>query len=160
MVDGSVTRTIADIMRRPALTAAPSDTLAAASASMREHNAGAVVVVDDTGRPIGIFTERDLIRCAAGGADPTTSPVAEWMTQEPQTVSSVESAVAAFEWLSDRGFRHIPVVDDGELVGMATMRGLMKLASIEPVTHPGHMEAPKGLAGVIVAETEVGDVRG
>lgn len=160
MVDGSVTRTIADIMRRPALTAAPSDTLAVASASMREHNAGAVVVVDDTSRPIGIFTERDLIRCAAGGADPTTSPVAEWMTQEPQTVSSDESAVAAFEWLSDRGFRHIPVVDDGELVGMATMRGLMKLASIEPVTHPGHMEAPKGLAGVIVAETEVGDVRG
>ena len=52
------------------------------------------------------------------------------------------------------------MVDDGELVGMATMRGLMKLASIEPVTHPGHMEAPKGLAGVIVAETEVGDVRG
>ena len=91
MVDGSVTRTIADIMRRPALTAAPSDTLAAASASMREHNAGAVVVVDDTGRPIGIFTERDLIRCAAGGADPTTSPVAEWMTQEPQTVSSDEA---------------------------------------------------------------------
>ena len=40
------------------------------------------------------------------------------------------------------------------------MRDLMKVASIEPVTHPGHIEAPKGLAGVIVAETEVGDVRG
>ena len=69
--------------------------------------------------------------------------------------------MAAFEWLSDRGFRHIPVVDDGELRRhRRPCVDLMKLASIEPVTHPGHMEAPKGLAGVIVAETEVGDVRG
>jgi citrate synthase len=160
MVDGSAQRTIADIMRSPALTARPDETLATASARMAEHVAGAVVVVDDGGDPIGILTERDLIRCAAGGADPTVATLADWMTKDPQTASSDESAVDAFALLSDRGFRHIPVMEDGELVGMATMRGLMSLASIEPVTHPGHMEAPKGLAGVIVAETEVGDVRG
>ena len=127
---------------------------------MTENKAGAVVVVDDEGRAIGIFTERDLIGCAAGGADPTTAPLSEWMTEDPQTASSDESPADALAWLGDRGFRHIPVVDDGQLVGMVTLRGLMSLASIEPVTHPGHMEAPKGLAGVIVAETEVGDVRG
>jgi citrate synthase len=160
MADGSVTRTIAEIMRRPAITAEPTETVAAASTRMAEHGVGAVVVTDDSNRAVGILTERDLIRCAADGADPTVTKVTEWMTEEPQTVASDESVVAAFAWLSEWGFRHIPVVDDGELLGIVTMRGLMKLASIEPVTHPGHMEAPKGLAGVIVAETEVGDVRG
>jgi citrate synthase len=160
MVDGSVTRTIADIMRQPAITAEPAETVAAASARMAEHGVGAVTVTNDANRPIGILTERDLIRCAAAGADPTVTAVSEWMTEDPQTVASDESLVAAFAFLSERGFRHIPVVDDDELLGIVTMRGLMKLASIEPVTHPGHMEAPKGLAGVIVAETEVGDVRG
>jgi citrate synthase len=160
MVDGSVTRTIADIMRQPAITAEPAETVAAASSRMAEHGVGAVTVTNDANRPIGILTERDLIRCAAAGADPTVTAVSEWMTEDPQTVASDESLVAAFAFLSERGFRHIPVVDDDELLGIVTMRGLMKLASIEPVTHPGHMEAPKGLAGVIVAETEVGDVRG
>ena len=61
---------------------------------------------------------------------------------------------------SEHGYRHIPVVDDGLLVGIVSMRDLMRVASIEPVSSPGQIEAPKGLAGVIVAETEVGDVRG
>jgi citrate synthase len=160
MVDGSMRRSVVDIMSTPAVTAGPAETVASASGRMSEHGVGAVVVTDTTDRPIGILTERDLVRCAAAGADPTIAQVAEWMTAEPLTVGPDEDVVAAFAWLSDQKFRHIPVVDGGTILGIVTMRDLMKLASIEPVTHPGHMEAPKGLAGVIVAETEVGDVRG
>jgi citrate synthase len=126
---------------------------------MKNKGVGSVVVVDGN-RPIGILTERDTVRFAAAGGDATATKVSEWMTERPYTVSPEESVVKAFSRLSDFGYRHIPVVDGDELTGIVSLRDLMKVASIEPVEAPGHMEAPKGLAGVIVAETEVGDVRG
>jgi citrate synthase len=62
--------------------------------------------------------------------------------------------------LRDHGYRHLPVVDDGALVGIVSLRDLMGVAHIQPVVHPSAIEAPPGLEGVIVAETSVGDVRG
>ena len=152
-------RTVADIMSSPALTAAPSDTLAEAAARMADRRVGSVVVVDGV-RPIGILTERDLIRFAAAGHDPSATKVSEWMTEDPHTVTSTTEVIDAWNTLQEKGYRHIPVVDGGELVGIVSMRDLTRIAQIQPVTHPGHLEAPKGLEGVIVAETRVGDVRG
>ncbi|MCX7619531.1 MAG: CBS domain-containing protein [Acidimicrobiales bacterium] len=146
-------------MSHPVVTALPSELVSNASARMRDAGVGSVVVVDGD-RPIGIFTERDLIRFAASGGDPTATKVSEWMTEHPDTCEPSEPVVKAFERLSQRGYRHIPVVDRSSLVGIVTMRDLMSMARLEPVEAPGAMEAPKGLAGVIVAETEVGDVRG
>jgi len=160
MADGAVVRTVGEIMSSPVVTAEPSETVAEASAQMQEHGVGSVVVVDSTRRAVGILTERDLIRFTAAGGDPKGTKVSEWMTVDPQTVAPDIGVGEAFSWLADHGYRHIPVVDGDGLVGIVSMRDLVKIASIEPVTHPGHMEAPKGLAGVIVAETEVGDVRG
>lgn len=159
MGEGAVVRTVGDVMSRAVVTAVPSETVAAAATRMADHTVGSVVVADGD-RPIGILTERDLVRFAASGGDPNGTKVAEWMTEDPFTLEPEVSAGVAFARLSDHGYRHIPVVHDGALVGIVSMRDLMKVASIEPVTHPGHIEAPKGLAGVIVAETEVGDVRG
>lgn len=133
--------------------------MADASTRMKNQGVGSVVVVDGE-RPIGILTERDTVRFAADGGDAAAAKVSEWMTERPYTVSPTEPVVKAFGRLSEFGYRHIPVVDGGDLVGIVSMRDLMKVASIEPVAAPGSMEAPKGLAGVIVAETEVGDVRG
>jgi citrate synthase len=159
MADGAVIRTVAEVMSRPAITAEPHESVAAAASRMGEGSIGSVVVVESD-KPVGILTERDLVRFAAVGGDAEASAVAEWMTRDPYTFGSNESCVDAFARLSEHGFRHIPVVDDGVLVGIVSMRDLMRVASIEPVSSPGQMEAPKGLAGVIVAETEVGDVRG
>ena len=159
MADGAVIRTVAEVMTRPAVTATADEPVAAVSSRMRDHSVGSVVVIDGD-KPVGILTERDLVRFAAVGGDSELSSVSEWMTPDPYTFGSNESCVDAFARLSEHGFRHIPVVDDGLLVGVVSMRDLMRVASIEPVLSPGQMEAPKGLAGVIVAETEVGDVRG
>ncbi len=159
MADSAVIRTVAEVMSRPVVTALPSERVSDASARMRDAGVGSVVVVDGE-RPIGIFTERDLIRFAASGGDPAATKVSEWMTENPDTCEPSEPVVKAFERLSQRGYRHIPVVEGSALVGIVTMRDLMSMARIEPVAAPGAMEAPKGLAGVIVAETEVGDVRG
>ena len=160
MADGAVIRTVADVMSTPGVTALPSDLISEASVRMLARSVGSVVIVDDDDHPIGIFTERDLIRFNGSGGNPSTTRVAEWMTPNPDTCGPDEPAGKAFARFGERGYRHIPVVTDGRLVGLVSMRDLMRVASIEPVSHPGHIEAPKGLAGVIVAETEVGDVRG
>jgi citrate synthase len=159
MADGAVIRTVAEIMTEPAVTAAADEKVAAAAARMEEHAMGSLVVVDGD-RIIGILTERDLVRFTATGGDPRTAKAGEWMTPDPQTADPAESCVKAFQRLAEHGFRHLPVATDGSLVGVVSVRDLMRVASIEPVSQPGSMEAPKGLAGVIVAETEVGDVRG
>jgi citrate synthase len=159
MVDGAVIRTVAEIMTEPAVTVTADETVAAAAARMQQHAMGSLVVVERD-RIIGILTERDLVRFAATGGDGRSATAGEWMTPEPQTVAPTESCVQAFARLAEYGFRHLPVADDGSLVGVVSVRDLMRVASIEPVSQPGSMEAPKGLAGVIVAETEVGDVRG
>src|SRR2546430_17252063 len=55
--------------------------------------------------------------------------------------------------------RHIPVVDGTQLVGLVSMRDLMRIAQVQPVERPA-AEVPKGLEGVVVADTTIGDVRG
>jgi citrate synthase len=152
-------RTVAEVMSSPVVTASPDETVAEAAARMHDRSVGSVVVVDGT-RPIGIMTERDVVRLAAAGSAGDGTKVAEWMTADPDCVEPGLGVQEAFASLSEHGYRHIPVVDGDELVGIVSLRDLMRIALIQPVVHPGQIEAPPGLEGVIVAETQVGDVRG
>jgi citrate synthase len=151
-------RTVGQIMSRPVITASPWETLQMAADSMTEQGVGSVVVVED-GRPIGILTERDLVRLAASGANARAEIVESWMVRDPDTVEPTAELDAALHRLSERGYRHIPVVDDGQLVGLVSMRDLMKIAEVRPFGTLA-VDVPKGLKGVVVAETEIGDVRG
>ena len=154
------TRTVADIMSTPVITAEPTETVATAAARMEEHHVGAVVVVEGE-RPIGILTERDLVRLAASGVvDASTAQVTEWMTKDPDTVEPQVEVIDAWATLGEKDYRHIPVVFEGTLIGIVTIRDLVRIAQIQPMGHPSQTEAPKGLEGLIVAETAVGDVRG
>jgi citrate synthase len=154
-------------MSRPVVTAQPAETVAVAAQYMREGKVGSVVVVDHDDRAIGILTERDMIRLAAAGSDASTAKVSEWMTADPYTVGPDVEARAAFASLAERGYRHIPVVDNTgsgdasgpRLVGIVSMRDLMRVAMIQPADAQAH-EVPKGLEGVVVADTTIGDVRG
>ena len=152
------TRTVADIMSRPVVTASADEKVAEAAARMREQRVGSVVIVDGR-RPVGILTERDLVRFAAAGADADTATVADWMTPDPDSVAPELDAIAAFASLAEHGYRHIPVVHANEVVGIVSMRDLMRIARIQPAEHLAH-EVPRGLEGVEVAETNIGDVRG
>ena len=159
MAEGTPVRTVAEVMSAPPVTATPSETLAVASSRMKDGSVGSVIVVDGE-RPIGILTERDLVRFAASGADASGTKVSEWMTEDPDHIGPEVNVQEAFASLASHGYRHIPVVEADRLVGVVSMRDLMKLAQIQPVVHPSTIEAPPGLEGVIVAETSVGDVRG
>ena len=159
MAEGSKVRTVAELMSAPPVTALSSETVTVVATRMEERKVGSVVVVDGA-RCIGILTERDLVRFAASGAEAAVTKVSEWMTEEPDVVAPASAVSDAFASLAEHGYRHIPVVDDGALVGIVSLRDLMAVAQIQPVVHASLMDAPPGLKGVIVAETAVGDVRG
>ncbi|MGH2662816.1 MAG: citrate synthase [Actinomycetota bacterium] len=148
--------TVREIMSSPVLTAAPDDAMTETARRMQETGVGSVVVVDD-GRCVGIVTERDLIRLAAQGT--SDIPVSELMTADPDTVDPDTPLTEAFNQMEERSYRHLPVVEDGRLLGIVSIRDLMHVAQIQPVGTPA-AEIPKGLEGVPVAETEIGDVRG
>ncbi len=158
MVDGARERTVSDIMSSPVVSAGQDETVADVAERMGKTGVGSVVITEGE-VPIGIITERDLVRVAAAGVDPKREPVSRWMTRNPDIVAPDLEVTEAFKNLAERNYRHIPVVQDGKLVGIVSMRDLMKIAQIRPVEGPSG-EVPKGLEGVIVAETSIGDVRG
>jgi citrate synthase len=149
-------RAVGEIMSHPVVTATADEPVAVVAERMRSEGVGSVIVVDGE-RAIGILTERDLVRLAAAAMG--TETVSDWMTREPDAVSSDVEVTTAFASLAEHGYRHIPVVDDGRLVGIVSMRDLMRIAQIQPAEHLAH-EVPRGLEGVVVAETTIGDVRG
>ncbi|MEA3056304.1 MAG: citrate synthase [Actinomycetota bacterium] len=146
-------------MTAPALVAVEDETLEVVAQRMAARGVGSVVVVD-AGRPVGILTERDLLRAAAAGAAPSTALVAAWMTAEPDCLDTEATIDEAWAQLGSHGYRHIPVVGPGEdFKGIVSMRDLVTLAQLRPAGEHA-LVAPPGLKGVVVAETALGDVRG
>lgn len=97
---------------------------------MHERRIGSVVVVDESGRPLGIVTERDVVYACARGLSPTT-PAWMVMTEDPITVKDAELLTEAIRKMREADVRHLPVVDpQGKLVGIISFRDLMDAASI------------------------------
>ena len=119
MPNRSVRDVIAD--RKP-FTAPGRTTIASAAQLMKEHNVGALMVVE-RGRLTGIFTERDaLFRVLAEGRDPATTHIADVMTTKPRTIDPDKAIGHALLMMYDGGFRHVPVVEDGKPLGMISAR--------------------------------------
>jgi CBS domain-containing protein len=97
-----------------------------ACGKMHEHRIGAVLVTDDKGSLAGIFTGRDLVRMIAAGHSTKTALHAA-MTADPQTMPPGHHAIDALRVMRDGGFRHIPVVEEGRIMGIVSrgdFRGL------------------------------------
>ncbi len=73
----------------------------------------------------GILTERDVLRAAASGTDLTTSPVSAWMTSDPITAGPDMATDEALDVMLQHGFRHLPVVEGRELVGIVSIRDIV-----------------------------------
>src|SRR5919106_4409741 len=115
--------TVADLMSSPVITASPGETVAVAAGRMAQAGVGSVVVVDGD-RPVGILTERDVVRLAASGQSTVATKVAEWMTRDPDVIPPSLSVQEALVTLDQHGYRHIPVVESDELRGIVSMRDL------------------------------------
>jgi CBS domain-containing protein len=114
-------RTMGDIIRdqRP-LTLGPEATVAAACAAMHGRRVGAVLVVDKDGHLLGIFTGRDAVRLLAEGLDAKATALDAVMTRAPTTLGPASTAMDALQLLNDCGFRHVPIVDRGRVVGIVS----------------------------------------
>ena len=122
---GPRTRTVADVMSSPAITATSRESLAEAADRMSQHRLGSVVVVEDR-RPVGILTERDLLRRVLAVGKPLTLAVAECMTSSPEVVHRKEPISAAVRRMEEGGYRHLPVVDEaGHLVGVLSVKRII-----------------------------------
>ena len=102
----------------------PDTTVRAATKVMAKHKIGAVPVTE-SGRLMGIFTERDLIsRVIAREVNPDATRLRDVMTPHPQTIDAGENAGKALQMMRDGGFRHLPVTQKGQLLGIVSIRDI------------------------------------
>lgn len=104
-------------------------TVAEAARVMQAAGVGSCVVIRARSMA-GIFTERDLVTAAAAGVDASRSLVRAWMTADPLTMPSSTPLVDALATLKTRRHRRLPVVDDGELVGMISLSDFVRDGSL------------------------------
>ncbi|MFD3191413.1 CBS domain-containing protein [Sedimentitalea sp. HM32M-2] len=110
------------------LTVSPSTKVAAAAAILAENKIGSVVVSGDGGKSaVGILSERDIVReLAASGGACLEKPVSAYMTTELVTCTSENSAQDLLTMMTEGRFRHMPVVEDGAMVGLVTLGDVVK----------------------------------
>jgi CBS domain-containing protein len=100
-------------------------TVREAAELMKSRRYGAVLITDGD-ELHGIFTERDAVfRVMAAGLDPDTTPLADVMTKSPKTITPDKSFGHAMLLMHENGFRHVPVIDNGKLVGMVSSRNAL-----------------------------------
>jgi CBS domain-containing protein len=117
---------VADHMTRALLSIGANATLAEAAAKMAERGVGAVVVLEGE-RIAAILTERDVMKAVAAGQDGSAS-VTDWMTRHPDTIEPDDTTDHAASLMIHGGFRHLPVVESGKVVGIVSIRDLMRVA--------------------------------
>jgi predicted unusual protein kinase regulating ubiquinone biosynthesis (AarF/ABC1/UbiB family)/CBS domain-containing protein len=125
---------IADVMSRQPVTVSPDDTVAEAARQLHKHQASAVVVTQGE-TPVGILTERDVVQLVVDGENPATTPVRGRMTTHLHTLSSGADEDEAGQLMAKHSIRHVPVVDDGRLVGIVSL-GDPTMVSMGPRRRP------------------------
>ena len=118
--------TVGEVMSRNLLTVEPATELRDAAQRMSERGVGAILVLSGN-HVSGILTERDVLRAVATGPVEGTH-VAAWMTRDPETVEVSESLGQAAAVMIHGGFRHLPVLEEGSVAGIVSIRDLMRVA--------------------------------
>jgi CBS domain-containing protein len=98
--------------------------VAEAAEALITDGVGSLAVVE--GRSlVGIITERDVVRAVSEGADPEEETVADWMSDAPDTFGPEVEVREAAAWLLEMGYRHMPVMQEGELLGIVSIRDIL-----------------------------------
>jgi CBS domain-containing protein len=117
------TRIMSEVVRnRRPITLSGRATVQEACKLMRSHRIGAVLVATPEGRLEGIFSGRDAVRLLAEG-HPSAGRMhlSAVMTRNPATTTPHQKAIEVLRLMEDGGFRHVPVVEDGKIVGIASV---------------------------------------
>ena len=116
---------IGSVMNSTVVAVDREATLRSAARSLNEAAVGTVVIMDGR-RVSGILSERDVVRALAAGADPDSSAVAAAMSPSPRYGTPRDELRTAMDIMLAAGIRHLPVLDEGELVGIVSMRDLAR----------------------------------
>ena len=115
--------TLRDLMTTRVVAVSSGDSVADAATAMVGQKVGSALIMQ--GRFLsGILTERDVLRAVASGSELTHSPVSAWMTKNPEPASPDTTVEDATQLMLLHGFRHLPVLDGGEVRGVVSLRDL------------------------------------
>jgi len=118
---------VRDAMTEHVLTITPGRSLREAARFMNEHNVGAVVIIDPEEPGPGIVTERDVVRSLGAGEDPDAEIIGNHLTSRATFADGDWSLEEAADTMAKGGFRHLVVVNDGELAGIISMRDIIEV---------------------------------
>ncbi len=120
---------------RQVYTVSKSATVAEAVREMNEKGVGALVVID-ADRIVGMFTERDVLRRVVDAdRDPVQTRVSTVMSRDVATISPGDRVEEAMALMTGRRFRHLPVLEDGRLIGMVSIGDLMRWITLHQEDH-------------------------
>jgi CBS domain-containing protein len=108
------------------ITTRPEHTIRHAVSLLDEHNIGALVVVDETERPVGILSERDIVRAAARDEKLFACPVGALMTRNVVVGLPEDDLKAVASTMTEHRIRHLPIVEKGKLVGIVSIGDVVK----------------------------------
>jgi len=113
------------------LTIGPFESVSTAIATMSEHHVGCLLVLDDQGNLVGIFTERDVLNRFSSDRSRLSNPVGDFMTGSPVTVSHDDSIAYALHAMDLGGYRHLPVVDEHDRpTGIISVRDILRFLCV------------------------------
>ncbi|HUG05805.1 MAG TPA: CBS domain-containing protein [Candidatus Limnocylindria bacterium] len=125
---------VRDLMTSNPAVSRPEDTAAQAATLMKQEDCGAIPVVSKEGKLVGIVTDRDIvIRAVAAGKDPRSTPVSAVMSADPVTLSPDDNDDDAERLMAERQVRRLPVVDDGQLVGILVTAQLARRGNTDDI---------------------------
>jgi Predicted signal-transduction protein containing cAMP-binding and CBS domains len=118
--------TARELMGKSTVSADPRQSLVDAAALMRTHRTSVLAVLDGQAI-VGVITERDFMRAIADGRDPASTHVSEYMTHDPKTIEAGKRAAEAAAIMVKHHVRHIPVTEEGRVIGFLSARDLLAL---------------------------------
>jgi CBS domain-containing protein len=118
---------VRDAMTEHVLTITPGRSLREAARFMTDHNVGAVVIIDPEEPGPGIVTERDVVRSLGAGENPDNELVRDHLTSRATFADADWGLEEAADAMAKGGFRHLVVIDEGDLVGIISMRDLIQV---------------------------------
>lgn len=148
---------LSEIMTSPVETCLPTASARSVARQMTEKAVSSIMVLGENSMPSGIITERDLIAkvISPDSADCEAITAAQIMTPHPHFVSPKTYMYEAMAYITAHRIKHLPVIDDGRLVGMVTMRELMRYRSQKAMLLVGSVNDETTIAGLHSTKNEI-----
>lgn len=123
---------VRDAMTKPVLVVGPEHTLRQVAQRMAQRRVGSAIVIDPDSEGVGILTERDLLNAIGAGLDPDSERVAAHITRDVVYAVPDWTLVEAASAMARGGFRHLVVIDGAEVIGVISVRDIMRVWAQDP----------------------------